>query len=198
VNATGDGQQRVDRRVEWGQRVDCADDAPSGAAIAGPVDHRLDGIASAANVSRRAPSSIPRSVRRSPARATPAPSSATRPASRHWSLEKIGRATTGPPRLSAPSTDPQPPWQTTAAACLMTAPWAIQGSTWTSGGSGPSPRLGLLSNRDEDPSGNPSYGFDRRAVDAGEIGAPVVGPAMARRKRAFAPRVGGSYAPPEA
>jgi hypothetical protein len=61
VNATGDGQQRVDRRVEWVQRVDCADDAPSGAAIAGVVDHRLDGIARAANVSGRGPSSIPRS-----------------------------------------------------------------------------------------------------------------------------------------
>jgi hypothetical protein len=60
VNATGDGQQRVDRRVEWGQRVECADDAPSGAAIAGVVDHRLDGIASAANVSGQGPSSIPR------------------------------------------------------------------------------------------------------------------------------------------
>ena len=67
---------------------------------------------------------------------TPAPAAAIASEFGNWSAN-IGVRTSGRPAASAPSTVPEPPWQTTSAASASASSCGTQRSTVTFGGTGP-------------------------------------------------------------
>ena len=105
----------------------------------------------------------------------PAPAAAIASAFGNWSAN-IGVSTSGRPAASAPSTVPEPPWQTTSAASASASRCGTQRSTVTFAGIGP------RSSRRRWSAGRAVEAFDggqQRAVGVGAHAAAATLPNVA-------------------